>query len=268
MTPWDSNGLNTPHAHGDYDSNTATSYGLMLAYNQFSSSSVLSSVGSQGGGLGRKGAQRLLILETDGMANQASTVTFVNSVTSGSNPTNNSYYNIGGNNASTSSARPLSDAINVATKICALTTDTVNGPGFATPTKSVILHCIAFGALFEPDASGSRRHHGHVFAAKPFDHRRHRFPILGDRYHQSVLLQDLHRHLGAKTIQAANGFHHDHGLTGFPLSWSNSEPVGIKPGYWGAGSSGHFVADRRAVLQNLFVRMGELLHVRAGSGGI
>ena len=54
VTPWDSNGLNTPHGHGDYDSNTATSYGLMLAYNQFSSSSVLSSSG-QGGGLGRKG---------------------------------------------------------------------------------------------------------------------------------------------------------------------------------------------------------------------
>ncbi len=154
VTPWDSNGLNTPHAHADYDANTATSYGLMLAYNQFSSSSVLSSSG-QGGGLGRKGAQRLLILETDGMANQASTVTFNNSVTSGSNPTNNSYFNIGGNNASTSSADASQDAINVATKICAQITDNTNGPGFATPTKSVVLHCIAFGALFEPDASGT-----------------------------------------------------------------------------------------------------------------
>ncbi len=41
VTPWDSNGLQTPRAHGDYDSNTATSYGLMLAYNQFSSSTTL-----------------------------------------------------------------------------------------------------------------------------------------------------------------------------------------------------------------------------------
>ena len=118
VTPWDSNGLNAPHGHADYDANTATSYGLMLAYNQFSSSSVLSTSG-QGGGLGRKGAQRLIILETDGMANQASSVTFFNSVTSGSNPTNNSYFNIGGNNASASSADPSQDAINVATKICA-----------------------------------------------------------------------------------------------------------------------------------------------------
>ncbi len=154
VTPWDTNGLNGPHAHADYDSNTCTSYGLMLAYNQFSSSSILSG-GTQGGGLGRKGAQRLLILETDGMANQASTVPFVSSVGTGSNPTNNSYYNIGGTNASASGNDPSQDAINVATKICALTTDTTNGPGFATSTKPVSLQCIAFGALFEPDANGA-----------------------------------------------------------------------------------------------------------------
>jgi hypothetical protein len=154
VTPWSADGLNTPHAHGDYDANTCTSYGLMLAYNQFSSSSVLSG-GSQGGGLGRKGAQRLLILETDGMANQSSTVAFVNSVTSGSNPTNNSYYNIGGNNASASGNDPIAAATAVATKMCALTTDTTNGPGFATATKPVTLHCIAFGALFMPDANGA-----------------------------------------------------------------------------------------------------------------
>jgi Flp pilus assembly protein TadG len=154
VTPWDANGLNTPHAHGDYDANTATSYGLMLAYNQFSSSSVLSG-GTQGGGLGRKGAKRLLILETDGMANQSSTVTFINSVTSGTNPTNNSYYDVGGDKASASGNDPIQDAVNVATKMCALTTDTTNGPGFGTPTKPVTIHCIAFGALFQPDANGA-----------------------------------------------------------------------------------------------------------------
>ena len=154
VTPWDANGLNTPHAHGDYDANTATSYGLMLAYNQFSSSAILRGSG-QGGGLGRKGAQRLLILETDGMANQASSVPFNTSVTGGGNPTNNSYYNVGGNNASTSGNDPILDAVNEATKMCALTTDNNNGPGFATPAKPVIIHCIAFGALFESDANGA-----------------------------------------------------------------------------------------------------------------
>ena len=158
VTPWDANGLNTPHAHGDYDSNTCTSYGLMLAYNQFSSNStVLQSTTSgtaMGGGLGRKGSQRLLVLETDGMANQASNVSFVNSVTTGSNPTNNSYYNIGGNNASASGNDASTDAINVATQICNLTTNSTS-PGFATATKPVIIQCIAFGALFEPDADGA-----------------------------------------------------------------------------------------------------------------
>jgi Flp pilus assembly protein TadG len=154
VTPWDANGLNTPHAHGDYDSNTATSYGLMLAYNQFSSSTVLQGSG-QGGGLGRKGAQRLLILETDGMANQSSSVNFVSSVTSGTNPTNNSYYDVGGDKASASGNDPIADAVAVATKMCALTTDTTNGPGFATATKPVTIHCIAFGALFQPDANGA-----------------------------------------------------------------------------------------------------------------
>ena len=154
VTPWDANGLNTPHAHADYDANTATSYGLMLAYNQFSSSTALQSSG-QGGGLGRKGAQRLLILETDGMANQASSVPFVSSVGTGSNPVNNSYYNVGGNNATTSGTDPSTDAINIATKMCAQVTDTTNGPGFATATKPVTIHCIAFGALFNSDADGT-----------------------------------------------------------------------------------------------------------------
>jgi hypothetical protein len=33
-----------------------------------------------------------------------------------------------------------------------LTTDNANGPGFSTPSKPVIVHCIAFGAIFEPTA--------------------------------------------------------------------------------------------------------------------
>src|SRR6202041_1624753 len=85
VSPWDPNGLLTPHAHGDYDSNTATSYGMMIGYNQPSSSTVLQSSGI--GGYGRKGATKLVVLETDGMANQASTVNTVNAGAW------NSYYN-------------------------------------------------------------------------------------------------------------------------------------------------------------------------------
>jgi len=43
-------------------------------------------------------------------------------------------------------------ALNVATQICALTT--ASPPGFATPQSPVLVYCIAFGAIFEPNASG------------------------------------------------------------------------------------------------------------------
>ena len=54
VRPWDPNGMMTPRAHGDYDANTATDYGFMLAYNQFSGNQSLVATGD--GGLGRKGA--------------------------------------------------------------------------------------------------------------------------------------------------------------------------------------------------------------------
>ena len=61
---------------GDFDANTASSYGFMLAYNQFSGSPTLRTLEQSGtsgvGGLGRSGASRLVVYETDGMANQDS----------------------------------------------------------------------------------------------------------------------------------------------------------------------------------------------------
>jgi Flp pilus assembly protein TadG len=148
VRPWDANGSQTPRAHGDYDANTATSYGLMLAYNQFSSSPVLRAANI--GGFGRKGAEKLVVLETDGMANVASTVGTVNA------GAYNSYYNTpplasisaSGNNADT-------DAINVATVLTSLNTSGSPIPGFSTVTDTVTIQCIVFGAIFEPGASGS-----------------------------------------------------------------------------------------------------------------
>jgi hypothetical protein len=148
VRPWDPNGMQTPRAHGDYDSNTATSYGLMLAYNQFSSSLTLQAAGI--GGYGRKGARKLVVLETDGMANVSSTVGTTNL------GAYNSYYNtpplasisVSGNNSDT-------DAINVATVITSLNSANSPIPGFATTTDKVTIQCIVFGAIFEPDASGS-----------------------------------------------------------------------------------------------------------------
>ena len=145
---WDPNGQLTPRAHGDYNANTSTSYGLMLAYNQFSSNSSLQGPGL--GGFGRVGAQRIVILETDGMANQAS------SAGTSNGGAYQSYYLIRpGDTVTASGADPAQDAVNVATRICALNTDSNGIPGFATTRKPVIMHTLAFGAIFEPTASGS-----------------------------------------------------------------------------------------------------------------
>jgi hypothetical protein len=149
VRPWDANGSLTPRAHGDYDSNTATSYGLMLAYNQFSGNTALQS--SSMGGYGRKGAQRLVILETDGLANVSTSAS-----TSNSAPYQG-YFNIGqGKSYSTSSITSTTDAINVANQICALYNDSSYGlPGFSTTSKPVSIQCIAFGAIFEPTTPAS-----------------------------------------------------------------------------------------------------------------
>jgi hypothetical protein len=147
VRPWDSNGVNTPHAHGDFDSNTASSYGMMLAYNQFSSSTTLQTAGI--GGWGRKGAEKLLVFETDGMANVSSTVGTTN------NGAYNSYYNTPPlSTISVSGANSDTDAINVATVLTSQTTSSSPIPGFSTTTDKVTIQCIVFGAIFEPDASG------------------------------------------------------------------------------------------------------------------
>ena len=148
VRPWDPNGLQTPSAHGDYDANTGSDYAFMLAYNQFSSNSSLAAAGM--GGLGAQRAQKIVIFETDGMANQASSHPFTNS------GAYKSYYSIGNmGSCNSSSADPATAAQNVATNICAL--DTASAPGFAQPQRPVQIHCIAFGAVFEPTASGSEQ---------------------------------------------------------------------------------------------------------------
>jgi hypothetical protein len=73
----------------------------------------------------------------------------------------NSYYNVQPTDSFTGTdgwPAGSSGALAVAQRICALTNDNSNGPGFATPNKPVIIHVIAFGAVFEPGAaSGSEQ---------------------------------------------------------------------------------------------------------------
>jgi hypothetical protein len=169
VRPWDPNGAQTPRAHGDYDSNTASSYGFMLAYNELSSSSALSALEQAGttgvGGLGRVGAQRLVIYETDGMANEDSIPggTFVNSVSGSSN---NSYYPIQPGDVVNGGGYNQNSLLQVVQNICnnidgsAVTlsgytpySSNQNYPGFSTPGKPVQVQTIAFGAIFEVPGS-------------------------------------------------------------------------------------------------------------------
>ena len=151
VTPWDASGSATPNAFGDYTSNTTTQHGLMLAYNQFSGSSTLSSAGV--GGLGRVGAKRLVILETDGMANNNTNTGFTN------NGANNSYYNILPTSNLTATGYNQNALLQVVQAICNTSSGAAGTPnsvvtnpglpGFATANKPVTVQTIAFGIVFE-----------------------------------------------------------------------------------------------------------------------
>jgi hypothetical protein len=162
VLPWDVNGLETARSHGDYNANTATMHGLLLAYNQMSGNASLRNIYSAGqpvGGLGRKGAQRIIVLETDGMANVNSQVVsgFANYGAT------NSYYRILPGDTVNSTSMVKSDLLQVAQAICNKADGTPGSPpgyspnpgypGYATSTKPVIIHTLAFGAIFEPTSS-------------------------------------------------------------------------------------------------------------------
>jgi hypothetical protein len=167
VRPWDANGTQTPRAHGDYDSNTASSYGFMLAYNQFSGNPTLRAL-EQGsapgvGGLGRVGASRLVIYETDGMANADSTPL---GFTNGGSSSGNSYYQILPGQTLNGAGYSQANLLKVVQNICnnadgtpgtpaPFTPYTPNQgtPGFAMPAKPVSIECIAFGAIFEVPSS-------------------------------------------------------------------------------------------------------------------
>jgi hypothetical protein len=84
------NFVDTPRASG----NTCFAMGLMLAYNQFAvtptsdgtlrtfvTSSPITFPTAMAGGMGRKGAQKVVIFETDGLANTSATATLMNAGT-------------------------------------------------------------------------------------------------------------------------------------------------------------------------------------------
>jgi hypothetical protein len=157
LNPYDyANNLEVPRAMGG----TCYSMGFMLAFNQFSSNSSLRTFNPGGpegdaGGLGRKGAQRLVILETDGAPNTTAYASLNN------NGPYNSYYSVRYNGSSPGSSEfpsqvrgygdndstVTSQIFEVVGQICAL--DTASPPGYSTVRKHVLVHCIGFGPVFE-----------------------------------------------------------------------------------------------------------------------
>jgi hypothetical protein len=151
IRPYDPANSEVPRA----SNGTATVMGFMLAYNQFSSNTSLQNYApspapvGEAGGLGRKGAQRLVILETDGMANTLASANFTN------NGAYNSFYNIRypGEFPSNGGSDVVSQLYSVVNQICALDTD--NPPGYSTNRKPVLIHCLAEGPIFDPSSSNS-----------------------------------------------------------------------------------------------------------------
>jgi len=162
VTPYDSNNVEVPRAFGG----TCYSYPLMLAYNQFSGNTSLQTYSAgqptgDAGGMGRKGAQKVIIFETDGAPNTTASSTINNL------GPYNSYYNIrynysnpgssqyptGVSGYSDLSSTVTTQILTVCNQICAL--DTASVPGFSSTNKKVKIHCIGFGPVFNPINSGA-----------------------------------------------------------------------------------------------------------------
>lgn len=151
---------------GRADGDTCFAMGLMLCYNQFAttaatdptlrsfvSSSPITFPAGMAGGLGRKGAQKVIIFETDGLANCMATA---NLVTNGSYKYYQIRYDM--NNPSASeypSVTPLGiNDSNVLNQVYTLVQQLANDYG--TSRNPFRLYAFGFGPVFQgPDASAA-----------------------------------------------------------------------------------------------------------------
>jgi hypothetical protein len=158
IRPFDRNkNLEVPRAMGG----TCYSRGLMLAYNQFSSNVQLRSYnpspapGGDAGGLGRRGTQKLIIFETDGMPNYTASAGLHNG------GANESYYLVRYNSSNPGASEYPSVAshgdndtavVNQITAICGqiCALESASPSGYSTARKPVLIHTIAFGNFVEP----------------------------------------------------------------------------------------------------------------------
>ena len=147
-----SNRLETPNAWGQ----TCFSMGFMLAYNQFSSNSDLRTATTPnglGGGYGRRGANRLIVLETDGQANYLAEANFQDGGVT------KSYYNCVPPNYPTQTGSGVNSQVySIVDRIVAQ--ETSSSKGYGTSRKPVLIHTVAYGTMFEsystdPDKSAA-----------------------------------------------------------------------------------------------------------------
>ncbi|MBM4072951.1 MAG: hypothetical protein FJ271_29095 [Planctomycetes bacterium] len=164
ITPYDDDFEQVPRAKGG----TAPGMGFMLAYNVLSNSTSNLRLYAQPqpqyrggtGGLGRKGASRIVIFETDGAPNTRAYATL-----SGSG--GDAYYQVrikypnkysdSGNTEWPSSSGAYSDSavFDVVKQICKLETD--SPPGYSTVRKPALVYALGYGSLFDPaNASGTQ----------------------------------------------------------------------------------------------------------------
>jgi Flp pilus assembly protein TadG len=166
---YNSSGVNPGDIYDVPRANGGTCYtmALMLAYNQFSANSTLvnytaNAPAGTAGGLGRNGADKLLVFETDGMVNTGCSATLISSTTG------QGYYKVrvaDANNWSASGTEfptgvggvtfstGATQSQGIATQICA----SLASGGFSTTRKPVKIQCIAFGSLFEPTNTASNK---------------------------------------------------------------------------------------------------------------
>lgn len=165
VRPYSNDNLEVPRAMGG----TCYAMPLMLAYNQFSNNAVLLNYNGgepsgDAGGNGRRGAQKIIIFETDGAPNVTAQATLVNA------GANKSYYRVRYNSANPGASEyptgvttyannhgtVTAQIFNLCNQICQ--EDTASPPGYSSGSKKVNIHCIGFGPVFEvgsPDRAGA-----------------------------------------------------------------------------------------------------------------
>lgn len=162
ITPYDADFQNVPRAAGG----TAPMMSFMIAYNLLSSSvsnlrlfaQPTSTYRGNAGGLGRKGANRLVIFETDGAPNTRAYASIVNQGA-------DSYYPIriqspanlssGSNEFPSGGTFATSEIYTVVQQICAK--DTASPPGYSNSRKPALVYSIGYGTMFDPSYSSAKQ---------------------------------------------------------------------------------------------------------------